>query len=254
MPEETGMKDRRSTTRSDGRAVHEMRPVKITPGYLTNTDGSVLIELGNTRVLCTVSVESKVPQFLKNSGKGWLTSEYSMLPGSTAVRTPRESTRGRVSGRTAEIQRMIGRSLRSVVNLNALGEKTFWVDCDVLQADGGTRTISITGATVALALAFRKLLEQDEISQMPLNDVVAATSVGKLNDRFLLDLNYEEDSAVEVDLNVVKTRGGKFIEIQGTAEMTPFSRKELDSMLKLAGSGIEQLHELQLEVLKGIFP
>jgi ribonuclease PH len=231
-----------------------MRPVKIIPGFVTNTDGSVLIELGGTRVLCTVSVEDKVPAFLKNTGRGWLTSEYSMLPGSTAVRTPREATRGRVSGRTAEIQRMIGRSLRSVVNLNAMAEKTFWVDCDVIQADGGTRTISITGATVALALAFRKLLEKDVITEMPLKDVVAATSVGKLNNQFYLDLNYEEDSTVEVDLNVVKTGGGKFIEIQGTAEMTPFSRKDLDSMLKLAGGGIEQLHQLQLEVLKGIFP
>ncbi len=235
--------------RSDQREPNQLRETKITPDYLVHAEGSVLIEAGRTRVICTASVEDRVPQFLRNSGKGWVTAEYGMLPRATSTRTQREAAAGKVGGRTQEIQRLIGRSLRSVTNLPALGERTIWIDCDVIQADGGTRTASITGAFVALALALETLRERDVVRTIPLNDYVAATSVGIVDGEPLLDLAYDDDSRAEVDMNIVKTGDGRFIEVQGTAEAIPFGRASLDTLLDLADVGIRQLIEKQRAIV-----
>jgi len=234
-----------SFARSDGRAAGELRNVKITPGYLPYAEGSVLIEMGNTRIVCGASFEERVPPFLRNSGQGWLTAEYAMLPRSTQTRTPRETGRGGPSGRTHEIQRLIGRSLRAVADMKALGERTITIDCDVLQADGGTRTAAITGAYVAFALANRRLLENGKISRSAMINQVAAVSVGMVDNTPLLDLKYDEDSRAEVDMNVVCTGDGRFIEVQGTAEREPFSRSQMDDLLELARQGIATLIGMQ---------
>ena len=235
--------------RSDGRGFKALRPVKITRNYLKYAEGSVLIEMGETKVICSASVEERVPPFLRNTGKGWVTAEYSMLPRSTNTRTPRE--RGGGNGRTFEIQRLIGRSLRSVTDLSAFGERTVWIDCDVIQADGGTRTASITGAYVALVDAFRKMVKNGVILKVPVKDSVAAISVGKIDGEVLLDLNYEEDSKAEVDMNVVMTGGRKFVEIQGTAEGGVFTKREMDELMRLAQSGIKEITRIQKRSLKG---
>jgi ribonuclease PH len=235
--------------RIDQRSAGQMRPVKITPGYLLTAEGSVLIEVGNTRVLCAATVEDTVPQFMRNSGKGWVTAEYSMLPRSTVTRSPREVTKGRASGRTLEIQRLIGRSLRAVIAPETLGERTVILDCDVLQADGGTRTASITGAFVAMVLAIRNLREYKAIRQNPIRDFVAATSVGIVNGQTILDLNYEEDSRAEVDMNIVATGAGKFVELQATSEKVPFDDAQLASLLALGQGGISELISMQKQVL-----
>lgn len=228
----------------------KVRPIKITPDYITHPEGSVLIELGNTKVICNASIENRVPHFMRGQNKGWITAEYSMLPRATQTRNAREAARGKIGGRTMEIQRLIGRALRSVVDLKALGEKTIWIDCDVIQADGGTRTASITGAYVALVLACGKLLADKEIKQMPIIDFLAAISVGVLPDGAIaLDLDYEDDFAANVDMNVVMTGNGEFVEIQGTGEESTFSYNELTAMLEYAKTGIEQLFEVQKEVL-----
>jgi len=227
-----------------------MRPVEILAGYLATAEGSALIKVGNTQVLCAATVEDGVPQFLRNSGKGWVTAEYAMLPRATAKRTPREVSRGRPSGRTQEIQRLIGRSMRAVVDTGALGERTVIVDCDVLQADGGTRTASITGAFVAVSLALRRLLDFGALKKMPLRDYVAATSVGLVRGTPMLDLCYEEDSQADVDMNVVMTGAGKFVEVQATAEHTPFDDRQMAGLIDLARAGIAQLIELQKKVAR----
>jgi ribonuclease PH len=227
------------------RAADALRPTSLTPNVLIHAEGSVMIEAGQTRVMCTASVEDRVPPFLRGSGKGWVTAEYGMLPRATSTRTQREATAGKVGGRTQEIQRLIGRSLRSVTALKELGERTIWIDCDVIQADGGTRTASITGAFVAMVLAMDRLRQQGALRNIPVTDYVAATSVGIVKNTPLLDLAYEEDSAAEVDMNVIKTGGGKFIEIQGTAETEPFDRAALDALLTLADKGIAELIEKQ---------
>ncbi len=236
--------------RIDNRKPDQLREVKLVTGYLATAEGSALIELGNTRVLCAASLEETVPQFLRGSGRGWVTAEYSMLPRATATRTPREVNRGRPSGRTLEIQRLVGRSLRSVVNLEALGERTIILDCDVLQADGGTRTAAITGAYIALAIALRRLLEFQIIEANPIRDAVAAVSVGLVDGEVLLDLSYDEDARAEVDMNVVMTARGQFVELQATAEKTPFEDKDLQCMLELARNGIGALFEVQKEALE----
>jgi ribonuclease PH len=226
-----------------------MRPVKITPDFIPTAEGSVLIEAGQTRVIVTATVDSGVPQFLKGSGKGWVTGEYGMLPRATEERTQRESSRGRQSGRTLEIQRMIGRTLRAVTDLKALGERTVWLDCDVIQADGGTRTASVTGAFVALALALQRVAAAGIIRTVPLRDSVAAISVGIVDDQLLLDLTYEEDARAQVDMNVVMTGGGRFVEVQATAEGRPYTAQELQHLIELANGGIRQLTEVQQELL-----
>ena len=236
--------------RADGRAPDEIRPVRITPGYLATAEGSALIELGNTRVLCAASVEDNVPNFLRGSGKGWVTAEYAMLPRATVTRTPREVNAGRPSGRTQEIQRLIGRSLRAVVDLVNLGERSVIVDCDVLQADGGTRCASITGAYVALALAIGQLVRFGAIKKQPLLDSVAATSVGVVGGVPMLDLAYDEDSRAAVDMNVVFTGSGKFIELQATAEQTPFDDAQLAGLIGLARTGVASLAAAQRKVLE----
>lgn len=235
--------------RKDGRNENELRPVIITRDYLRHPKGSVLIEMGDTKVICSASVEESVPPFLKNTGRGWLTAEYAMIPAATHERSARESSRGKVGGRTHEIQRLIGRSLRAVTDLTAFGARTIHIDCDVIQADGGTRTASITGAFVALVDAFRQLRGEGHVAQMPVKDFVSAVSVGIVDGRMLLDLQYEEDSSAEVDMNVVMTRGGLFIEVQGTAEAAPFSRDLLNGLTDLAVSGIAMLTRKQIEVL-----
>ena len=219
---------------------------------MMHAEGSVLVECGQTRVICTASVEERVPPFLRGTGKGWVTAEYGMLPRATSTRTTREATAGKVGGRTQEIQRLIGRSLRSVVQLEALGERTIWMDCDVTQADGGTRTASITGAFVAMAMAIEKLVKSGAIKTMPIRDYVAATSVGIIDGTPMLDLANEEDSRAEVDMNVVQTGGGKFIEVQGTAETTPFDRAGLDALLALAEKGIRELVAHQRAIVGGV--
>lgn len=239
--------------RSDGRAADQMRQVRITPDFVSTAEGSVLIEVGQTRVICTATVEDGVPSFLKGSGKGWVTSEYGMLPRATEQRTPREAARGRQSGRTLEIQRLIGRSLRAITNQEALGERTVWIDCDVIQADGGTRTASITGAFVALALAMQRLAAAGILKSVPLADTVAATSVGLVDGRALLDLTYDEDSRAEVDMNVVMTGGGKFVEVQATAEGRAFSGGEMQDLLALAAAGIRRLTEQQRALIPAHF-
>jgi len=226
-----------------------MRPVSIIPNYINTAEGSVLIELGNTRVICTASVEETVPAFLRNSGKGWISSEYAMLPRSTLTRTPREVTKGRPSGRTHEIQRLIGRSLRAVCDLERLGERTIWVDCDVIQADGGTRTASITGAFVALGLALEKLVEAGTLTAVPFRDYVAAVSVGIVDGEILLDLSYEEDSRADVDMNFVMTAGYKFVEVQATAERQVFEEQQLGKMIALARVAVQQLIAKQQAIL-----
>lgn len=231
--------------RSDGRLAEQLRPTRITPNYLIHAEGAVLIESGKTKVICTASVEDRVPPFRRNSGKGWVTAEYGMLPRATTTRTQREASSGRVGGRTQEIQRLIGRSLRAVTRMEELGERTITLDCDVIQADGGTRTASITGAFVALVLALQKLREHDQLRTMPISDFVAATSVGIVDGEPLLDLAYVEDSRADVDMNVVKTGTGLFIELQGTAEALPFGREALNRLLDLADSGTRQLFALQ---------
>jgi ribonuclease PH len=238
--------------RSDNRAPEQMRPVNIVPDFVSTAEGSCLIEVGNTRVICTASVEEMVPAFQKGSGKGWITAEYSMLPRSTLTRTPREASRGRQSGRTHEIQRLIGRALRAVVDLRRLGERTITLDCDVIQADGGTRTASITGAFVALGLAMEKLVEAGTLSAAPLRDFVAAVSVGVVEGSVLLDLCYEEDSQAEVDLNFVMTGGRKIVEIQATAEQHPFDEAQLKKMMDFGAKGVELLIAKQRGVLKSL--
>ena len=235
--------------RTDGRSPAELRPTTITPGFLSHAEGSVLIEVGRTRVICTASIEDRVPPFLRNTGKGWVTAEYGMLPRATNTRTQRESSAGKVGGRTQEIQRLIGRSLRAVTNLPALGERTVWIDCDVIQADGGTRTASITGGFVAMALAMKKMKDLALIKDIPITDYVAATSVGIVDGSALLDLAYEEDSKAEVDMNFVKTGDGRFIELQGTAEGQPFDRRALDALMELADNGIKELIAMQRAVV-----
>jgi ribonuclease PH len=235
--------------RFDNRPADQLRDTILTPNYLPHAEGSVFIEAGRTKVICTASVEDRVPGFLRNSGKGWVTAEYGMLPRATNTRMQREASQGKVGGRTQEIQRLIGRSLRSVTNLSALGERTVWIDCDVIQADGGTRTASITGAFVALALALEKMRARDMIRTIPLSDYVAAISVGIVGGEPLLDLAYEDDSRADVDMNIVKTGDGRFIEIQGTAEAEPFGRDALLTLLDLADLGIKQLIEKQRAIV-----
>ncbi len=235
--------------RSDGRLAEQLRPTRITPNYLVHAEGSVLVECGQTKVICTASVEDRVPAFRRNSGKGWVTAEYGMLPRATTTRTQREASAGRVGGRTQEIQRLIGRSLRAVTKLEELGERTVTLDCDVIQADGGTRTASITGAFVALVLAVQHLREKDQIRTMPISDFVAATSVGIVEGMPMLDLAYVEDSRADVDMNIVKTGGGLYIELQGTAEALPFGRESLTRLLDLADTGVRQLIALQKSLI-----
>jgi ribonuclease PH len=236
--------------RSDQRQLNHMRRVTITPACSKHAEGSALIECGDTRVICTASVEEKIPSFLRGSGKGWVTSEYGMIPRSTGTRMTRDATKGKPSGRTQEIQRLIGRSLRSVVDMHALKERTIWLDCDVIQADGGTRTASITGAFVALALAVAKLQEEGSLERPALLDYVAAVSVGIVDGEPFLDLSYEEDVAAEVDMNVVMTGQGLFVEVQGTAEERPFSQTHLEALLGLAKKGIQDMIEQQRMVLE----
>jgi ribonuclease PH len=240
--------------RENGRPNDKIRELKITRNFLKFADGSVLVEMGETKVICGVSVEDKVPLFLKNSGKGWLTAEYSMLPRATASRTVREAAAGRIGGRTHEIQRLIGRALRGVMNLNAIGERTIWVDCDVIQADGGTRTASITGAFVALVEALLNMKKRGIIEKIPLRDSVAAVSVGIVDGRTLLDLSFIEDSNAEVDMNFVMTGKGLLIEVQGTAEKAPFSKELLDQMYQYAQGGIAEITRLQAQALGSDFP
>ncbi|HBM79318.1 MAG: ribonuclease PH [Clostridiales bacterium] len=236
--------------RIDGRKYDEKRNVKITRNYNLYAEGSALIEEGNTKVICTASIEDKVPPFLKGTGEGWITCEYGMIPRSTKARRTRESSRGRVDGRTMEIQRLIGRALRSVVDLKLLGERTIWIDCDVLQADGGTRTASVTGSFIALVDAINKLDETVKFQKYPLNDHVAAISVGIVDGEKLLDLCYEEDSRAQVDMNIIMTDSGEFVEIQGTGEQKPFTRDDMDILIKLGEKGIRELILLQKESLK----
>jgi len=235
--------------RSDNRAPDQMRPVNITPDFIHTAEGSVLIEVGNTRVICTASVDETVPQFMRNTGKGWVTAEYSMLPRSTLTRTAREVSKGRQSGRTHEIQRLIGRSLRAVTDLEHLGERTIWIDCDVIQADGGTRTASITGAFVALGLALEKLVEAGTLTSVPLRDFIAAISVGVVDGEALLDLCFEEDSRADVDMNFVMTAERKLVEVQATAEHQLFDDQQLDKMLSLARQGVQSLIAKQQAIL-----
>jgi len=236
--------------RTDQRQSDQLRPVKITPGWLSTAEGSVLIELGNTRVLCAASIEETVPPFLRGAGRGWVTAEYAMLPRATSTRTPREVTKGRQSGRSLEIQRLIGRSLRAVVDMSALGERSILVDCDVLQADGGTRTAAITGAWIAMAIAARQLLDYKLIAKDPILDSVAATSVGIVGGEPMLDLCYEEDSSADVDMNVVMTGGRRYVEIQSTAEKTPFDDDQLERLLELARNGAAELTGRQRAALE----
>ena len=240
--------------RSDDRTDSELRETRITPDYLLHAEGSALIEAGRTRVVCAASVEDRVPPFLRGGGRGWVTAEYGMLPRATTTRSIREAAKGRVGGRTQEIQRLIGRSLRAVTRLTDLGERTIHVDCDVIQADGGTRTASITGGFVALTLALDKLRADGVIARLPINDYVAATSVGIVGGRAVADLAYDEDSRADVDMNVVKTGDGRFIEVQGTAEGEPFDRAALDSLLLLASDAIDQLIELQESIVGNLVP
>jgi ribonuclease PH len=236
-------------SRQFDRAPGDLRPVTITPGYLAHAEGSVLIEVGHTKVICAASVEDRVPPFLRNSGKGWVTAEYGMLPRATSTRSTREASQGKVGGRTMEIQRLIGRSMRSVVRMDQLGERTIWLDCDVIQADGGTRTASVTGAFIALVLALDRLRQTEVLKTVPVNDYVAATSVGIVGGMPLLDLAYDEDSKAEVDMNIVKTGDGRFIEIQGTAESEPFSAVALGGLIELANKGILELIDRQRDVI-----
>jgi ribonuclease PH len=240
--------------RSDGRTPQDLRPVKITPHYTKHAEGSALIEMGDTWVLCTATLEDRVPPFMRNSGKGWVTAEYGLLPRATTSRTARESSRNQASGRTQEIQRLIGRSLRAVIDMQAVGERTVIIDCDVLQADGGTRTAAITGGFVALVLALRKLVDRGTVPALPIRDHLAAVSVGIIDGCAMLDLRYDEDSRAAVDMNVVCTGDGRFVEIQGTAEAAPFDQPGLDAMLGLARPGIQSLIEIQKALLGELHP
>jgi len=237
------------SSRTDGRQPAQLRETRITPSFTMHAEGAVLIEAGRTKVICTASVEERVPPFLRNTGKGWVTAEYGMLPRATSTRTQREASAGKVGGRTQEIQRLIGRSLRSIMRLPELGERTVWIDCDVIQADGGTRTASITGGFVALVIALQQMRQKGMIRSIPVSDFVAATSVGVVGGTPMLDLAYEEDSKAEVDMNVVKTGDGRFIEVQGTAEGPPFERSALDSLLELADAGIRDLIAIQRSIV-----
>lgn len=238
--------------RSDNRSLDQMRPVNIVPDFISTAEGSCLIEVGNTRVICTASVENSVPPFLRNSGKGWVTSEYGMLPRSTLTRSPREANKGRQGGRTHEIQRLIGRSIRAVTDLQKLGERSIFLDCDVIQADGGTRTASITGAFVAMGLAMLRMIETGALTVAPIRDYVAATSVGIVDGEAMLDLCYEEDSRAEVDMNLVITGSKKIVEVQATAEQRPFDDAQMGAMMSLARRGIESLIKRQQAVLAGL--
>ncbi|HLI35352.1 MAG TPA: ribonuclease PH [Terriglobia bacterium] len=240
--------------RANQRAALELRPVEITPDFISCAEGSALMRLGETRVICTASIEDGVPPFLKGSGKGWITSEYAMIPRATETRTPREATKGRQGGRTMEIQRLIGRSLRAVTDLEALGERTVWIDCDVIRADGGTRTASITGSLVALGLAFQKLREMKALSANPLKDYVTAVSVGIVGGEILLDLDYAEDSHADVDLNVAMRGSGELVEVQATAEGQPYNVEDLNRLIEVARPGIQKLLAVQRSVLKLDFP
>ncbi len=240
------------TFRSDNRLADQMRQLKLTPDFLRTAEGSCLIEVGHTRVLCTATVEESVPGWMRNQGKGWVTSEYGMLPRATLTRTPREAARGKQGGRTHEIQRLIGRSMRAVVDTAKLGERTLWIDCDVLQADGGTRTASITGGFVAMALALNRLRQSGTLKHWPLKDTVAAISVGIVDGEALLDLAYEEDSRADVDMNFVLTGSGKFIELQATAEHEAFSDEQLAEMTALGRKGCEEITAAQRELLIGV--
>lgn len=237
-------------TRHDGRQAQELRPTRVTSDYLMHPEGSVLIEVGNTKVICTATVEERVPGFLRGQGKGWITAEYSMLPRATEQRTMRDAAKGKINGRTMEIQRLIGRALRAIVDLEALGERTVWIDCDVIQADGGTRTASITGAFIAMTQAIAKLHAEKPFTTFPVTDFLAATSVGKLAELGpVLDLNYIEDSSADVDMNVIMTGAGNFVELQGTGEEATFTRAELNELLDLAEAGIAQLITMQKDTL-----
>jgi ribonuclease PH len=238
--------------RLDGRDRDQLRPVKITRNYIKHAEGSCLIEVGDTKVICTATLEDRVPPFMRGGGKGWITAEYSMLPRATESRNPRESSKGKVGGRTMEIQRLIGRALRSVVQLEAMGERTIWLDCDVIQADGGTRTAAITGAFVAMVDAMQKLVEAGALKQLPLRDFLAATSVGIIDGEPMLDLNYKEDSTATVDMNIVMTGQGKFVELQGTGEEAPFTGEQLHELLALAKKGIDGLIAAQKEALADV--
>ncbi|CAJ1003462.1 ribonuclease PH [Brevibacillus aydinogluensis] len=238
--------------RLDGRDRDQLRPVKITRNYIKHAEGSCLIEVGDTKVICTATLEDRVPPFMRGGGKGWITAEYSMLPRATESRNPRESSKGKVGGRTMEIQRLIGRALRSVVQLEAMGERTIWLDCDVIQADGGTRTAAITGAFVAMVDAMQKLVEAGTLKQLPLRDFLAATSVGIIDGEPMLDLNYKEDSTATVDMNIVMTGQGKFVELQGTGEEAPFTGEQLHELLDLAKKGIDGLIAAQKEALADV--
>ncbi|GKS58256.1 ribonuclease PH [Nitrospira sp.] len=241
-----------SGARRDGRGVLELRPVKFTRNFNKYAEGSVLIEMGDTKVICTASVEEKVPPFLKDKGQGWITAEYAMLPRATHDRSPREAVKGKQGGRTLEIQRLVGRALRAVVDMNQMGERTIWIDCDVIQADGGTRTASITGSFIAMADSFQVLKKRGAIKQRPLLDYLAAVSVGKIDGKTMLDLAYSEDSAAEVDMNVVMTGQGRFVEVQGTAERYSFDKKDFDEFLSLGWQGIQQLVSFQKDLIGGL--
>jgi ribonuclease PH len=240
-------------TRQNGRKPNELRKIKIVKDFIEYAEGSCLIEFGNTKVITTASVENTVPPFLKGKGVGWVTAEYAMIPRSCKTRVPRESSKGKASGRTHEIQRLVGRAMRSVVDTSKLGERTIWLDCDVIQADGGTRCASITGSFISLILALEKIRGSGLIKDIPVGDYVAAVSVGMSSGKPILDLDYEEDSSAEVDMNIVMTGSGKFIEVQGTAEREPFEKKDLDSLITLAKKGVDELVAIQKKALKGIF-
>ncbi|MBU0881782.1 MAG: ribonuclease PH [Candidatus Omnitrophica bacterium] len=239
-------------TRQDGRRDNELRKIKITKDYIKYAEGSCLVEFGNTKVITTASVEETVPSFLKGKKKGWVTAEYSMIPRSCKSRVPREASKGKLGGRTHEIQRLIGRSMRTVVNMDKLGERTIWIDCDVIQADGGTRCASVTGSFISLVLALAKLNKDGIISEVPVSDYVAAVSVGMLGGKPALDLDYEEDSNAEVDMNIIMTGDGRFIEVQGTAEREPFTKNDMEKLLALAQGGVEELISIQKNALKGL--
>ena len=238
--------------RSGERKSNQLRAIKVTKNYIQYAEGSCLIEFGNTKVITTASVEETVPSFLRGKGKGWVTAEYSMIPRSCKSRVPRESSKGKLGGRTHEIQRLIGRSMRTVVDMTKLGERTIWMDCDVIQADGGTRCASITGSFIALVLALAKLKKDGILSEIPVSDYVAAISVGMIDGKPALDLDYEEDSTAEVDMNIVMTGNGRFIEVQGTAEREPFTKAEMEKLMALAKNGIEELVAIQKKSLKGL--
>jgi len=241
-----------SLLRQDGRREDQVRPVKISRDFIKYAEGSVLIEMGGTKVICTASVEEKVPPFLKDKGRGWVTAEYAMLPRATQDRTQREAVKGRQGGRTLEIQRLVGRSLRAVTDMAEMGERTVWLDCDVIQADGGTRTASITGAFIALADAFAVLKRKHLIKKRPLTDFLAAISIGKVGGQIMVDLAYEEDALAEVDLNLVMTGRGRYVEVQGTAERAPFEKKDLDEFVALGWKAIQDLVRLQKEMVGGL--